>query len=186
MSPYDRILVPIDGSESAERGLMEAIRLAPQLGARLHLLHVIDANPALVDAASARDREKLLLSMRTLAQDLLGRAQLLAGAAGVAADPAVRETTSQRVADLVVDEAGLADCGLIVMGTHGRRGISRLAMGSDAEEVVRKSPVPVLLVRHPDVVPLQAGGSAVATAVAGGAQAHAATHGIGCQPRSIR
>jgi len=152
MSLYKRILVPIDGSEPAERGLVEAIRLAARLDARLHVLHVVDANPAVVDAARASDREKLLVSMRAVGTELLGRAQLLASAAGVAADPAMRETTSQRVADLVIDEARLAGCDLIVMGTHGRRGISRLAMGSDAEAVVRESAVPVLLVRHPDAV----------------------------------
>jgi len=49
---------------------------------------------------------------------------------------------------VVVGEAEKAGCDLIVMGTHGRRGLSRLTLGSDAELVVRHAPVPVLLVRH--------------------------------------
>lgn len=52
-----------------------------------------------------------------------------------------------RVCDLIVDEARRCGAGLIVMGTHGRRGLKRVALGSDAELVVRVSPVPVLLVR---------------------------------------
>jgi nucleotide-binding universal stress UspA family protein len=56
-----------------------------------------------------------------------------------------------RVADVVVEEAAKSGCDLIVMGTHGRRGFSRLALGSDADLVVRSSPVPVLLVRNEPV-----------------------------------
>jgi nucleotide-binding universal stress UspA family protein len=59
----------------------------------------------------------------------------------------VREVTRGRIATVVVDEARSSGCDLIVMGTHGRRGFNRLALGSDADLVVRESPVPVLLVR---------------------------------------
>jgi len=54
------------------------------------------------------------------------------------------------VAETILDEARLSNCDLIVMGTHGRRGLSRLTLGSDAELVVRSSHLPVLLVRDPD------------------------------------
>jgi nucleotide-binding universal stress UspA family protein len=54
------------------------------------------------------------------------------------------------VADAILEQVRLSDCKLIVMGTHGRRGMRRLAMGSDAELVLRASPVPVLLVRRED------------------------------------
>jgi nucleotide-binding universal stress UspA family protein len=53
------------------------------------------------------------------------------------------------VADAIVEEAKTANCDLIVIGTHGRRGIDRVLLGSDAETVLRQSPVPVLLVRAP-------------------------------------
>jgi nucleotide-binding universal stress UspA family protein len=59
-----------------------------------------------------------------------------------------REVTQGRVAELIVDEAQKSGCDLIVMGMHGRRGFSRMAMGSEAERVVRFSPVPVLLIRQ--------------------------------------
>jgi nucleotide-binding universal stress UspA family protein len=59
----------------------------------------------------------------------------------------LREVTGKRVAEVIVDQTKVHACDLILMGTHGRRGFSRLAMGSDAEQVARSSPVPVLLVR---------------------------------------
>lgn len=56
------------------------------------------------------------------------------------------------MADAILDEAKAAECDLILMGTHGRRGFSHMVMGSDAERVVREARIPVLLVRHPDAV----------------------------------
>ena len=63
----------------------------------------------------------------------------------------MRADPAQRVSDLIADEARRVGAGLIVMGTHGRRGLLRLALGSDAEAVLRSSPVPVLLVRASEV-----------------------------------
>jgi len=57
------------------------------------------------------------------------------------------ETFGARVADLIVDETVAAKADLIVIGTHGRRGVGRLLLGSDAEQILRLAPVPVLLVR---------------------------------------
>jgi nucleotide-binding universal stress UspA family protein len=54
-----------------------------------------------------------------------------------------------RVCDMILEEARQSGAELIVMGTHGRRGLSRVALGSDAELVLRESSVPVLLVRQP-------------------------------------
>ena len=61
----------------------------------------------------------------------------------------LRDPRGSRVADAILGEARDAHCDLIVIGTHGRRGIDRALMGSDAERVLRESPVPVLLVRAP-------------------------------------
>lgn len=85
--------------------------------------------------------------MRGYGQDLLSKAQAAAALAGVTAESSLREVTHGRIAKIVIDEARSSGCDLIVMGTHGRRGFSRLALGSDADLVVRQSPVPVLLVR---------------------------------------
>lgn len=145
---YSHILVPIDGSGTSERGLEEAIRLAGALHARLRLLHVIDGFPMLMDMSAVASFDATLQHFRDFGAEVLAKAVKSATAADVETTTVVREITRGRIADIVLDEVRVAKCDLIVMGTHGRRGFSRLALGSDADRVVRESPVPVLLVRH--------------------------------------
>jgi nucleotide-binding universal stress UspA family protein len=71
-------------------------------------------------------------------------------AQGVAAESAVVEFPTGRVADTIVDEAAGHGCDAIVMGSHGRRGFGRLMLGSDAERVLRTTSLPVLIVRAPE------------------------------------
>jgi nucleotide-binding universal stress UspA family protein len=143
---YRRILVPVDGSPTAERGLREAIDLAGP-NARLVLLHVIDDYPMLVQMSSMSAFEDLKRARLRLGEDVLASARSKAEEAGVQVDTVLREVVHARAADVIVEEAGKAHCDLIVMGTHGRRGVSRLTLGSEADLVIRTSPVPVLLVR---------------------------------------
>ena len=145
---YKNILVPIDGSRTAQRGLHEAIALAHTPGARLKLLFVLDAFPLKVDITSAYSFEPVRDSMKQYGENVLAKATRLATDQGVDAEGLLRETTHGRVADVVLDQARELHCDLIVMGTHGRRGFSHLVLGSDAELVVRGSVVPVLLVRE--------------------------------------
>jgi nucleotide-binding universal stress UspA family protein len=91
--------------------------------------------------------DAMMREVRGYGEDVLSKAKAAAAAAGVAAETSLREVTRGRIASIVIDEARSSGCDLIVMGTHGRRGFSRLALGSDADLVVRESPVPVLLVR---------------------------------------
>ena len=144
---YQRILVPLDGSATAERGLREALRLAAEQKAKLHLLHVVEDFPMLMEMSTAVSFDAMMREVREYGENVLSKAQAAATAAGVTAETAVREVTRGRIATVVVDEARSSGCDLIVMGTHGRRGFNRLALGSDADLVVRESPVPVLLVR---------------------------------------
>ena len=145
---YHRILVPLDGSPTAERGLREAIRLAAQLKGKLRLLHVIDDFPVLMEMSTISNFEAGLQKMREYGVSVLDAAKATALRSEVEADTMLREVTHGRIADVVIEEAKKAGCDLVVMGTHGRRGFSRLALGSDADLVVRGSPVPVLLVRQ--------------------------------------
>ncbi|MFH0131857.1 universal stress protein [Variovorax sp. VaC1] len=147
MSLYTHILVPLDGSSTADRGLQEAIHLASALKSKLRLLHVIDDFPMLADLSTIASFEAGLQRMRQYGESVLAKALAQATMAGVEAETVMREVTQDRVADVVIEEASKAACDLIVMGTHGRRGLSRLALGSDAERIVRSSAVPVLLVR---------------------------------------
>lgn len=145
---YPRILVPLDGSPTAQRGLREAIALARVHRSRLVLLHVLDDYPMLVESAFAAEAfEHLRISMRQQGERLLVDALAAATQAGVTAETRLREISVYRVAPAIVHECAEAGCDLIVMGTHGRRGFNRLLLGSDAETVLKTSRVPVLLVR---------------------------------------
>ncbi len=145
---YDRILVPIDGSPPSLRGLQEAIALGKCVGAKLVLLHIVDDFPMVVEMAPAPAYQQTLELMRQRGQEVLARAHDTVQAAGLEAEVLLRDVQQETVADAILDQARASSCQLIVMGTHGRRGMKRLAMGSDAELVLRASPVPVLLVRE--------------------------------------
>ncbi len=146
---YQRILVPLDGSPAAESGLREAVGCAKgQKGATLFFLHVVDDFSMLVEMTSVRSFEEMLKGLRQYGLEVLAKARRSAEEAGVHSEGLLREVTNERVAEVIVDQARQHQCDLIVMGTHGRRGFSRIAMGSEAEQVARTSPVPVLLVRQ--------------------------------------
>lgn len=143
---YKRIMVPVDGSETSARGLAEALRLAKDSGAKLVLTHVIDDYAVLSAPELGAQIEPLLKAMRQSGEQLLGKLSAEARSAGVTVECQLLDSLGTRVADLIVDEAVRQGAELIVMGTHGRRGIKRALIGSDAELVVRLSPVPVMLV----------------------------------------
>jgi nucleotide-binding universal stress UspA family protein len=149
---YSRILVPLDGSATAQRGLEHAMGLAGALGATLRVLHVVDARQ-LIAEASADSPESRLEAWRMAGEHLVASVARQVRDAGVDVEGVVRYDPGLRVSDLIVCEAMDGRADLIVMGTHGRRGLRRLALGSDAELVLRESPVPVLLVRAESLGP---------------------------------
>lgn len=147
---YKSILVPLDGSEASEDSLRQAIDIARGDKATLHLLHVIDSFPVMFELSSQTSFETMKQSLRSWSEGMLENARRKAAEQGVNAQVIVRELVTGRVSDTIVDVARDAACDLIVMGTHGRRGLRRMMLGSDAESVVRTSRIPVLLVpqRH--------------------------------------
>jgi len=145
-----RILVPVDGSATSRRGLREAVKLAKAHGAALFILNVVDALPILATVEGAATLDPgLFEALRAAGRKVLDRAVAEAKRGGVSAKPVLAENVAARVADVIVRQARKLRADLIVIGTHGRRGLSRMVMGSDAELVVRYSSVPVLLVRAP-------------------------------------
>jgi nucleotide-binding universal stress UspA family protein len=146
---YQRILVPLDGSAASECGVREAIKLASGQNATLFFLHVVDDFKMLVEMTSVRSYDEMLKGLRQYGLEVLAKARHAAEQAGVHRESLLREVTNERVAQVIVDQAKQHGCDVIVMGTHGRRGFNRIAMGSEAEQVARTSPVPVLLVRQP-------------------------------------
>jgi nucleotide-binding universal stress UspA family protein len=164
---YQRILVPVDGSDTSQRGLDEAIALARLTGGSLRLVHVVDelsfASGFETYTAYAGDVVTLL---RQAGEQILERAKARAAAAGVTAQTQLFESYGSRLSDLVADQARDWRAELVVIGTHGRRGVGRWLLGSDAEQIVRTSTLPVLLVR---ALPAEAGRSAGAPGTAAAA-----------------
>ena len=154
---YQKILVPVDGSPTSARGLQEAIKLAKLTGARLRLLHVVDqiSFASGMEAASMMTGEMLQL-LREGGEQLLKKAQARVEKAGVRVDTVLCDSFAGRVCDLVIEQATAWRADLIVLGTHGRRGFSRLMMGSDAEMIVRLATMPVLLVRGKEAAAAEA------------------------------
>jgi nucleotide-binding universal stress UspA family protein len=144
---FKRILVPIDGSGPSRVGLERAIALARNQQARLRLMHVVDENGVVQGMEPTMNVGDLLDSLVADGRKILAAAAATVKKHGVKADTVLYEVLIGRVADRIVREAAKWHADVIVMGTHGRRGIGRLVMGSDAENVLRQSPVPVLLVR---------------------------------------
>jgi len=147
---YKRILVPVDGSRASSRGLREAIRLAKGQQASLQLVHVVDEHTVLVSGAEVGpEMVNLMLELRKRGSQLLRSAEALVRRNGLKCTAVLLEAQAGPAADLIVRQARKSGADLIVIGTHGRRGLRRLIMGSDAEQIVRTAPVPVMLVRAP-------------------------------------
>lgn len=145
---YKKILVPVDGSASSNLGLREAARLAAEQHATLHLVHVVDEHFVMTAGLEmATYPEDLFANLRKAGRDILRKAEAVAKKLGLPVRTVLLESLSGPVADLIVREAKRARANVIVIGTHGRRGVRRLLLGSDAEGIVRTSPVPVLIVR---------------------------------------
>ena len=144
---YQRILVPIDGSETGEQGLREAIGLARGLNSRIRLFHVVNKTPWVYSPTTPEVIDELLTQMRSTGESILHEATRAVRAAGVEVDHRLMEAPGERAGEFIVAEAMGWPAQLIVCGTHGRRGLRRVIMGSDAEYIVSHSTVPVLLVR---------------------------------------
>jgi nucleotide-binding universal stress UspA family protein len=146
---YRRILVPVDGSSTSKLGLQHALGLAKDQHARVHVLNVVDelAIAPMMDGYPEVDMSMLIDSMRATGEEAIEEGRTHAAKANVEATTAIVDARGRAVSDVILDHAKKCRADLIVMGTHGRRGLNRLLLGSDAERVLRKAPVPVLLVR---------------------------------------
>lgn len=143
-----RIVVPLDGSETAEAALPMARSLADGLGASVELVHVHG-----VTYGGGRDpiEADVLQKARGYLEE---KARELAGTSALSVDTALREGP---VAPAIMEGLGDRADGIVVMTTHGRSGFSRFWLGSVAERLVRSSPWPVLLVRpRPESGPVDA------------------------------
>ncbi|MFW5964672.1 MAG: universal stress protein [Natronomonas sp.] len=138
---YDRILFPTDGSDGAKAALDHAIDHALRYDAELHVLYVVEENLPVLEAGQA----ELLDALEAEGERAIDDARDRAKAEGV---DSIRGTVAggspyRGIIEYIDDY----DIDLVIMGTHGRRGIDRFLLGSVAEKVVRSADCPVLTVR---------------------------------------
>jgi nucleotide-binding universal stress UspA family protein len=146
---YRHLLVPTDGSELSERAVDQAVNLAAALGARLHIVHVQVnfpislvgvgelVEPSTVDALVAASQQR--------GEAILAAAMAQAARAGVQAERSLLVNPQPHQA--ILEEAQSHGCDLIVMASHGRRGLEGLLIGSETQRVLTQSSCPVLVVR---------------------------------------
>jgi nucleotide-binding universal stress UspA family protein len=145
---YRKILVPVDGSDTALKGLNEAIKIAKALGSRICLVHIVNEFIFDYSYSPGAYAAGLIGGLRERGQAIISDAAALVRAHGLEPSSVLLESIGGPAADLIVAQATEGRADLIVMGTHGRRGLRRVALGSDAEQVIRMATVPVLLVRN--------------------------------------
>lgn len=144
---YTRILVGIDGSFTAVLALDEAIRLAKEQGAKLRIVHVVDEGLVVSPNVPSFNLAETEPAREEEGRSILETARERARKSGIEPETALLAEATHQPGRLIVDQALEWPADLIVCGTHGRRGVRRLLLGSDSEYVVRHTPVPVLLVR---------------------------------------
>jgi universal stress protein A len=136
------ILCPVDFSDASRKAVKYAREFALNMGASLYLLNVVEPRPMAVDITLnyvplEEDLEKAAAAdLQVILQELLS--------AGLKAECAVEFGNPS---DVILDQAEEHDVNLVIMGSHGKKGLSRLIMGSVAETVVRKANCPVLIVK---------------------------------------
>ncbi|ASR43326.1 universal stress protein [Luteimonas sp. TWI1416] len=147
---YRNILVATDGSELAARGVEHAATLAAGLGASLTIVTVSEPwNTALTDPSGLVGFDEFLKDYRAAAQaradDVLAAAKQAASRHGVEATTLF--VAEQPPADAILETAQARGIDVVVMASHGRRGLGRLLLGSQTQAVVARSELPVLIVR---------------------------------------
>lgn len=145
---YQNILVAVDGSPSSKRAHREAVCLATLTHGVVNAIYVVDRTP-LFSYAGYYDPIALVDALRKDGRSALDEVEQACKAAGVTCHTELVETSrlSDDVATVLQQHADQLQADLLVMGTHGRRGVRRLVLGSVAERVLRFSKCPVLLLR---------------------------------------
>lgn len=144
---FKYILVAVDDSKTSALALQEAIQLAQEQNAKLRIAHVVDETT--LNWPESGDVDEVQETFRKTGRKILESAAQAARQAGMSAETKMVEieTFGHRVSDMIAGEAQSCSADLIVVGTHGRRGIRRMLFGSVAEELTRVAATPVLTIR---------------------------------------
>jgi len=146
---YKRILVATDGSDLSRTAVQSAIELAAAIGAELVALYVVPRYPVSYFEGgitiSVEDIARAEKQWSDKGQAVVDEVQQEAQARGVNAKAVV--TQSDLVAESIMSAASKHACDLVVMASHGRKGIKRVLLGSETQHVLTHSTVPVLVLR---------------------------------------
>lgn len=148
---YSHILISTDGSELAQRGVDHGLSLAKALGAKVTVITVTEPIPFPAGAAgagwvpTATDIAGYEQAQKDQAAELLGQIRTSAEKLGL--ESKLIHAPDSWPAEAIVEAAKAEGCNLIVMASHGRRGLGRLILGSQTSEVLASSPIPVLVVK---------------------------------------
>jgi nucleotide-binding universal stress UspA family protein len=144
---YKHVLLPVDGSDLSLRAADAGIALARQLGARVHALHVVVPLPAVpfLNEVIVTSNAEYADSAEDAGARYLAAVRERADAAGVPCQCSLE--TDPRPHHAIVAVARREGCDLIVMGSHGWRGLDRLLMGSETQRVILEADLPVLVNR---------------------------------------
>jgi len=140
---FETVVTATDGSDSAERGVRTALDLAGRFDATVHALYVVDTGELRSTPSEVRD--DLREAIRTAGDEALSFVRSEAEAAGDDIITAVREGDPSTE---IIEYAGEVDADVIALGTRGRHGEHAFLLGSVAEDIVRRAPMPVLTVRQ--------------------------------------
>lgn len=149
MKSFDRILAPVDFSHCSRTALNYAISLAQQLGAKLRVVHICEV-PALVSpdlVVTIPDQPTQTISEWVRSEASAGMDKFMAEVVHPEGVDIEVKLVAGDAPDRIAKEAKDYDADLIVMGTHGRKGMAHLIMGSVAERTLRIAPCPVLTIR---------------------------------------
>ena len=172
---YDTILVPTDGSDHAVRAAEQALTLADWFDATVHAISVVDTSAASGLLSSGSVRREFVDQLEDGAERAVEAIETMADDS-IAVKTAVLEGKPKTE---IISYAAEIDAELIVMGTHGRSGVSRFVAGSVTEHVVRRTDVPVLTVRETDQAEPSDGYEEILVPTDGGDAAEAAVdHGL--------
>ena len=148
---FKHILLPTDGSKLSNKAVKQAIEVAKELGAKITAVHIVgDYHLALPDEGFEMPEIPTLKKRfeeegATRAKKILGAVKAAAKIAGVECD--VVMATSDVPYKTIINEATKFKCDLIVMASHGRRGLDGILLGSETQKVLTHSKIPVLVCR---------------------------------------
>lgn len=144
---FKHVLIPVDDDPGSRRAILRGVDLARRLGARVSGVHVVTrlAHPSIVDELLDPPPEEMWALAHAEAERLFEPLVHRARRAGVACDTFVEQAT--QACDAILQVARRAQCDLIVMASHRRRGLAKLVLGSQTQRVLERGDIAVLVVR---------------------------------------